>query len=125
MLLTGQLIVATVAALAAVLLALFGTRITDRAVWRNPLVRRPVEAVAGLEGLRMSSPNATTDWRWSTFDRAVETPRSFVLLAARVGKAKHTPLFCYLPKSAAPHPVEVDRLRGLLGVVLPGGVRPR
>jgi hypothetical protein len=33
-------------------------------------------------------------------------------------------LFSYLPKGALPHPAEVDRLRGLLGTVLPGGVRP-
>ena len=41
------------------------------------------------------------------------------------GPGKRTQLFCYLPKAALPHPMEVDRLRGLLGHGLPGGVRPR
>jgi hypothetical protein len=104
---------------------LLGNRITTRAVWRNPLVRQPVEAVVTPQALRMTGPNATTDWRWQSFTRAVETERSFVLLSNPDGPAgRKAQLFCYLPKAAAPHPMEVDRLRAALGAILPGGVLP-
>jgi hypothetical protein len=124
--LVDELLFATVAVLAAVVLTLFAKRINNRAVWRNPLVRQPAEAVVGPYALRMSSPTATTDWRWESFSRAVETPRSFVLLGRPfAGPGKRTQLFCYLPKAALPHPAEADRLRALLGHVLAGGVGPR
>lgn len=117
---------AAVAAVAAGVFAVFATRITNRAVWRNPLVRLPAEAVVGPDVLRMSSPTATTEWKWESFSRAVETPRSFVLLGRPfAGPGKRTQLFCYLPKAGLPHPAVADRLRALLGHVLAGGVRPR
>ena len=126
LILLDELLLATVAVIAAVVLTVLATRINNRAVWRNPLVRQPAEAVVGPAALRMSSPNATTEWKWESFSRAVETPRSFVLIGSPfAGPGKRTQLFCYLPKAALPHPAEVDRLRVLLGHVLPGGVKPR
>ncbi len=124
--LIGELLLATVTVVAAVVFALFATRINNRAVWRNPMVRLPAEAIVGPYALRMSSPDATTDWKWESFSRAVETPRSFVLLGRPfAGPGKRTQLFCYLPKAALAHPAEAARLRALLGAVLDGGVRPR
>ena len=108
---------------AAVLLAVFGVRLTNRAIWRNPMLRRPAEAAAGPAGLRVSIPTATTDWQWQSFTRAVETGRSFVLIGRATGR--RSSLFTYLPKRAAAGPAEVDRLRALLAAVLPGGVRAR
>ena len=59
----------------------------------------------------MSSPTATTEWKWESFARAVETQRSFVLLGRPfAGPGKRTQLFCYLPKAALPHPAEAARL---------------
>jgi YcxB-like protein len=126
LLLVGELLFATVAVIAAVVLTLFATRINNRAVWRNPLVRLPAEALVGPYALRMSSPNATTEWKWESFSRAVETPRSFVLLGRPfAGPGKRTQLFCYLPKAALQHPAEAARLRAVLAQVLPGGVKAR
>jgi hypothetical protein len=124
--LVGELLFATVAVVGAVLLTVFAKRINNRAVWRNPLVRLPAEAVVGPYALRMSSPNATTEWNWQSFSRAVETQRSFVLLGRPfTGPGKRTQLFCYLPKAALQHPAEAARLRALLAQVLPGGVGAR
>jgi hypothetical protein len=124
--LIGELLFATVTVVAAVVFTLFATRVNNRAVWRNPMVRLPAEAVVGPYALRMSSPNATTEWNWQSFSRAVETQRSFVLLGRPfAGPGKRTQLFCYLPKAALAHPSEADRLRTLLGHALADGVKPR
>lgn len=126
LILVGELLFATATVVAAVVFTVFATRINNRAVWRNPLVRQPAEAVVGPGALRMSSPNATTEWTWESFSRAVETPRSFVLIGRPfAGPGKRTQLFCYLPKAALPDPAELGRLRTLLAHTLPDGVRPR
>jgi hypothetical protein len=123
----GLLVPALLTAVGAVVLVLVYQRATSRNLWKNPLVRRPQEAVVSTFALRMSNTTASTQWQWPTFSHAVETPRSFVLIGARVpGEGRSgTRLFSYLPKGALPHPAEVDRLRALLASVLPGGVRAR
>jgi hypothetical protein len=126
LILVGELLFATVAVVAAVVFTVFATRINNRAVWRNPLVRQPAEAVVGPYALRMSNPTATTEWKWESFSRAVETPRSFVLLGRPfAGAGKRTQLFCYLPKAALAVPADADRLRAVLAHALAGGVGPR
>ncbi|HST67692.1 MAG TPA: YcxB family protein [Mycobacteriales bacterium] len=126
LILVDQPLFAAVTAAGAAVFAVFANRINNRAVWRNPLVRQPAEAVVGPDALRMSSPTATTEWKWVSFSRAVETPRSFVLLGRPfAGPGKRNLMFCYLPKAALAHPAEADRLRALLGHTLPGGVGPR
>jgi hypothetical protein len=123
-LLIGMPLPALCAALGAVAMVLLFRRAMARALWKNPLLRQPQEAVVSPAALRMSNPTATTEWRWGTFSHAVETPRCFVLIGQRApGAARGARLFSYLPKGALPHPAEVARLRALLGAVLPGGVR--
>jgi hypothetical protein len=124
--LIGLVLPALFTALGAVAMVLVFKRALSRNLWKNPLVREPQEAVVSWSALRMSNRTASTEWRWPTFSHAVETPRSFVLIGQRSPGSPRTStrLFSYLPKGALPHPVEVDRLRGLLASVLPGGVRP-
>jgi hypothetical protein len=123
-LLAGLLLTAVLTAFGAVVMVLVFKRARARALWKNPLLRYPQEAVVSLAGLRMSNETATTEWRWLTFSHAVETPRSFVLIGARQpGAHRSTRLFSYLPKDALPHPAEVDRLRALLTRAVAGGVK--
>jgi YcxB-like protein len=122
--LLGQLTITVIASVGAVLMALFGRRLMNRSVWKNPLVREPREAVATPSGLRVWTRTATTELHWPAFSHAVETNRSFVLIGPRQpGAGRSTQLIYFLPKTALPHPVEVDRLRALLAAVLAGGVR--
>lgn len=124
--LIGELLFATVAVVAPPVFTVFAKRINSRALWRNPLVRQPAEAVVGPAALRMSNPNATTEWNWQSFGRAVETQRSFVLLGRPfTGPGKRTQLFCYLPKGALPDPAEAAPPPRPPRPGPPGGVRAR
>lgn len=109
-------------------LAVFAKQVNRRAIWRAlPSARQPVEMAVlpdALVGATWGATTARTTWQWSSFAAAVETERMFVLIPEAF-KGRNAMIISYLPKRALAHPAEVDRLRAVLGTVLPGGVTAR